>query len=319
MTLNQAYERFLQHGSVYWSPGTLVYYKRNLRYFIRYAETQLGTSASQLPIDALPNDIVLQYVVWLRSKNRYDTHPLYRTMNVSGTVKSNTVNSYVRAVKAFFNFLYEREYTHVHFTKGLRLPRPDRDQILPLLESEAAAIDQMFERTSPEGLRSLCMVHLMLDAGLRACEVIHLKTRDILFASGAIAVNRSKGNKSRLVLLCPSLASLLQEYLAAFHPEPDAPLFSRIDGTAGISYSVLHALFRRIGKETGITRIHPHLLRHTFATSYIMGGGNLESLRILLGHYDYTVTRSYLHLASQYQLLNSPIYKLDPAFFRKGY
>lgn len=56
----------------------------------------------------------------------------------------------------------------------------------------------------------------------------------------------------------------------------------------------------RIRRNTGLDRVYPHLLRHTFSTSYIMGGGSLESLRILLGHYDYSITRIYLHLANQF-------------------
>ena len=255
----------------------------------------------------------MQYVVWLRSKSRYDSHPLYDSMQVSGHIKSNTVNSYMRAVKAFFNFLYDRNYTTIRFTKGLRLPRGDSDQIIPLLNSEVALIDRLFDRSTPLGLRNLCMVHLMLDAGL----VINLSPKDLLFTSGAIAIHKSKGNKSRIVIMCPPLASMLQEYIKMCHPS--GSLFSSQNGGAGISYSVLRSLFLRIGKQTGIIRIHPHLLRHTFATSYIMGGGNLESLRILLGHYDYTVTRNYLHLASQNQLLRMDIYRLDPIFFQKFY
>lgn len=113
------------------------------------------------------------------------------------------------------------------------------------------------------------------------------------------------------------LASLLREYMEMFHPS--GILFSSVNGTRGISYSVLRSLFMKIAKKTGISRIHPHLLRHTFATSYIMGGGNLESLRILLGHYDYSVTRHYLHLAAQYQILGTDIYRLEPVFFKKAY
>ena len=90
----------------------------------------------------------------------------------------------MRAVKAFFNFLYDRNYTTIRFTKGLRLPRGDSDQIIPLLNSEVALIDRLFDRSTPLGLRNLCMVHLMLDAGLRACEVINLSPKDLLFKIG---------------------------------------------------------------------------------------------------------------------------------------
>lgn len=62
-----------------------------------------------------------------------------------------------------------------------------------------------------------------------------------------------------------------------------------------------------------------HLCRHTFATSYIMGGGNLEFLRLLMGHTDYNVTKTYLHLANQYHLMGADVYKLDKVFFKSMY
>lgn len=78
-------------------------------------------------------------------------------------------------------------------------------------------------------------------------------------------------------------------------------------------------MIRKLKTKTNIERMTPHLLRHTFATSYIMGGGNMESLRLLLGHYDYTVTWEYLHLANTYTLIGAKIYKLDPIYFKTGY
>lgn len=65
-----------------------------------------------------------------------------------------------------------------------------------------------------------------------------------------------------------------------------------------------------------VPRVHAHLLRHTFATSFILGGGTLEVLRVLMGHSDYNVTKEYLHIAAQMRLTNFDIYKLDEVFFK---
>lgn len=64
-------------------------------------------------------------------------------------------------------------------------------------------------------------------------------------------------------------------------------------------------IFQKLKKCTGIDRLHPHLLRHTFATNYLVDGGDLETLRLILGHSDLQVTSMYLHLAQNKRLLQS--------------
>lgn len=68
---------------------------------------------------------------------------------------------------------------------------------------------------------------------------------------------------------------------------------------------ILLLLTSKIKKRTGIDRLHPHLLRHTFATNYLCDGGDLETLRLILGHSDLQITSMYLHLAQNKQLLQS--------------
>ena len=121
-------------------------------------------------------------------------------------------------------------------------------------------------------------------------------------------------------MLFRSLQELLGEYAHVFRiASSDGPFFRKFRSRDSIDSNVIRALFIRIRRNTGLDRVYPHLLRHTFATSYMMGGGNLESLRILLGHYDYSVTRIYLHLANQFFVMDSDIYRLDPVLFRTSY
>lgn len=317
ITVQEAYNQFILQGSTYWALTTKKYYERNVTYFLLYLEKHLNRPVEFIPLSELPASVLSDYTLWLRSKDKFDDHPLRDKMNVNGTIKNNTVNTYMRAVKAFFNYLYQAHYTKVRYTEGVKLPKSDDDQIIPLLASDVYKIDSVFDRELPNDPRNLCIIHLMLDAGLRSCEVISLEASDIIFASRTIVINRSKGKKSRVVIMCPLLEQLLGEYCQLFHGS--GRLFKKTTENKGISESVIKALFLRIVRNTGIDRIHPHLLRHTFATSYIMGGGNLETLRILMGHSDYSVTRMYLHLAAQYQIMDTDIYRLDPVFFKKAY
>ena len=71
-----------------------------------------------------------------------------------------------------------------------------------------------------------------------------------------------------------------------------------------LTHNSIKMLFARIKKINGLQRVYPHLLRHTFATNFIYQGGNLEVLRVLMGHSTINITQIYIHLAAQKHLLN---------------
>ena len=148
--------------------------------------------------------------------------------------------------------------------------------------------------------------------GLRRNEVISYSRNNLILEKSLVNV-LGKGKKYRIVPVPKQLLGCLTAYHEQGHN-----FFEHQNGGRITEYTV-NQLFRQLKSSTGVDRIYPHLLRHTFATSYMIGGGNLEYLRILMGHTDYNVTRNYLHLASQFQLMGADIYKLDEIFFRKGY
>ena len=165
------------------------------------------------------------------------------------------------------------------------------------------------------------MIHLMLDAGFRLGDVVSLTFKGINFNLNYLVV-KGKGDKFRTVFLCSKLKRMLYHYLLKFRsytPGDDYPVFVQVGTTEPITETSVHMVFARLKKRSGIDRLHPHLLRHTFATSFVVGGGSMEHLRIMLGHSDYATTKMYLHLAQQSQMLHSDIYRLDPVFFKTGY
>ena len=114
----------------------------------------------------------------------------------------------------------------------------------------------------------------------------------------------------------------LYRYLTFYRPrtlEHDSLFCSLHNPEEPFTLDAIKSLFSRIRKETELPRLKPHLLRHTFATSFILGGGDLESLRLYLGHSSYDTTQNYLHLANTYERMGSDVYKLDGIFFRSYY
>lgn len=324
ITIAVAYNLFIADRETFCSAKTIQYYEKNLGFFLDFLYSDVPNCSSGSDMVILPDKIMSDYIRMLRHKPRFSRHPFAAPSDV--TIKNTTIRTYCRAVKAFLN--YCNEEFDLSFKTNVKMPKDDSEEKVPLYQEEAMEIDKLFSLKTETGLRNYCIVHLMLDAGFRAEEVEALRLCDIYFDKNIVKIFNTKGEKSRVVLLCPKLKKNLYTYVMLYRSYTVnledkqyslQPAFTRIRGEGYINYNCIKQLFARIKRKTGIVRLTPHLLRHTFATSYVMGGGNLENLRLFLGHYDYTVTRTYLHLANTYKMMGASIYQLDPIFFRTGY
>lgn len=305
MMLNTAFQLFLVDHESYCTQKTMVYYKENVPKFITFMSDRLHQQPDQVDCQEVKRDDILSYLSFLRDSS----------------CKNTTVNTYFRAVKVFLNYCIDEGYCDPDVLRKVKFLKSDQEPVIPLTQWEADEVDSLFNEKTESGLRNLCIVHLMLDAGFRCSDVVNLRFSNINFDVNYLTV-KGKGDKFRSVLLCPKLKRMLYHYLVKFRsyaPEDDYPVFVQIGTNEPINSNVIKQLFARIKDNTGLNRIHPHLLRHTFATSYILGGGNMEFLRMMLGHSDYETTKIYLHLAQQAKMLHSDIYKLDPVFFKSVY
>ena len=305
MKLMTAYKLFLVDHEAYCSAKTILYYQENVPKFIDYVSASFQVASDQVECDQISRDHVLGYLASLREDGR----------------KNTTINTYFRATKVFLNYCIDEGYCAPDVLRKIKFLKSDQAPVIPLAEWEVDEIDGLFSSKTESGMRNLCIVHLMLDAGFRSSDVVNLRFSNINFSANYITI-KGKGDKFRSVILCPKLKRMLYHYLLdyrAYAPEDDYPVFTQVGSMDPINSNVIKQLFARIKKSSGLDRIHPHLLRHTFATSYIMGGGNMEFLRMMLGHSDYETTKIYLHLAQEAKMLHNDIYRLDPIFFKSAY
>lgn len=151
---------------------------------------------------------------------------------------------------------------------------------------------------SYERLRAKTMLELLYACGLRVTELVTLKTEQVNLADKWVRVF-GKGSKERLVPFHERAAELLTRYLslrAARFPSADAEVFLGRGGRK-ISRIQFWRDLRALGKVAGISRaLHPHLLRHTFATHLLQGGADLRSVQEMLGHSSLSTTQIYTHL-----------------------
>lgn len=317
MLMNEAFQLFMLDKQTSCSDKTLIFYSENLKRFFEFLFTRL--EKKDIDSSDLTVELLREYVLFLRQQFAYAVHPVHAPQD--RRIKNTSVNTYFRAVRSFVNWMGEEEIISGVNIRCVKLPRSDADVVNPLYQDEVDRIDALYDDITEKSYRNLCIVHLMIDAGLRLGEVVNLRICDCDFGKNVLHIF-GKGSKWRVVLLCSRLKLYLMDYLHTFRLETgqEDPVFVQLrDHGKPLNENCIKQLFADIKKKTGIERLHPHLLRHTFATSYIMGGGNLEYLRILLGHYDYSITQKYLHLGTQYTMLKADIYRLDPDFFKTGY
>lgn len=294
---------FIRSRSAYCSPATLVTYRNHLDIFFTYLETHYGKTVNHLTFDDIGNDDLFNdFVLELRQ--------VKSSRNV-------TVRSYCRTLKAFLRYCYENNYCR-DYLKGVKLPPDDSSPKVILYADDVAKIDLLFDKSVLKGIRNYCIFHLMLDCGLRSQEVRNLKCEHVDRQRNVLHILNSKGNKSRITLIPDFVISSIDSYLSMCS-RSSGYVFYSLTSDVPLSPDSITDLFARIKKESGINRLHAHLLRHTFATSYLVGGGNLEFLRVFLGHSDYNVTRGYSQLAAECKMLGVNVYHLDPIFFTKGY
>ena len=278
MTVAKAYEMFMQEQQFRGnSKETISYYKITLNMFLDYC-------GRDLDIEDL--DVML-----------FKSYQLY--LSNTKNIKRVSVRTYARAVKVFYRWLYLEDYIDIKVDK-LKLMKSDKEVILPLSDSEVKQLLNFFDDTVL-GIRDKAICVLMLDCGLRRSEVINLKVSDVNFLNRSILVN-GKGSKQRIVPFGDVTANLLLAY-RNFFDSSEKSFFLNNDYTP-LTSNAVKMMFSRLKERSGIVRIYPHLLRHTYATNYILQGGNLEVLRVLLGHSSINITQIYIHLASQMHLIN---------------
>lgn len=300
MTIQEAYELFIHDRETFAAPATLVKYRHDLNRFFEYIEQIKGSEINNLSI-VQEKSLFQDYIIYMRNQN----------------IRPVSIRSYSRSVKAFLKYCYDWDYAP-DYLKRVKLPKDDAKPKMPLYRDEVKRIDATFDMNTVLGRRDYCIVHLMIDCGLRRQEVKNLKLNDILWDKNVIQILDSKGNKSRLTMIPDFLLDAITGYCNIAKVKTGAVFRQRRDNLM-LTDNSLKQLFYNLKIKTGINRLHAHLLRHTFATSYLLGGGNLEYLRVFLGHSDYSVTKNYAQLAAQMKMLGSEIYQLDPIFFTRGY
>jgi len=163
-----------------------------------------------------------------------------------------------------------------------------------LNEQEARALLKRPNRRAITGLRDYCIIALMLNCGLRSQETLDLQISDIDFTTGKLIVKHGKGNKQRQLWLNESDLEALRQWRERKAESP--LLFTTLKGKF-LYGSHIRQMIKRRALRAGIAKdVHPHLLRHTFATDIYKQSRNIRLVQKALGHSDLSTTMIYTHV-----------------------
>ena len=207
------------------------------------------------------------------------------------------------AARSFFRHLQLLGVRGDNPAAGVPLPRRPKPLPKTLSPGEAERLIQAAAGTAPRALRDQALVELLYGAGLRVSEAVGLERSGVELDARVVRV-LGKGGKERVVPIGRPAAEALRRYLSRGRPHLDRrhrpEVFLNARGgplTRAGAFLILRGLAGKAGLEP--ERVHPHLLRHSFATHLLEGGADLRSVQEMLGHADLSTTELYTHVTDR--------------------
>ena len=217
---------------------------------------------------------------------------------------ANTVCQHLSALRFFFNRTLKRNFSveETPFPKrAIRLPDIlSREEVQRLIESASSPLHRVW-------------LLVLYATGMRREELVQLKVNNIDSARMLIHIQQGKGQKDRDVMLSPILLKELREYWRRIDPKPKTYLFpggGRAHSTdVPMSAKSVFFAVKQAAKNAGLRKhVHPHTLRHCFATHLLESGADLRTIQLLLGHADLKTTSRYLHMSEAHlRAIASPL------------
>jgi integrase/recombinase XerD len=282
MSMEPLIDAFLAHLAVErgFSRNTLEAYSRDLLRFLEFLEGKEVTG--------------------MQAVTAVDVQGFVGSLRQRGLV-ARSVARHLAALRSFFRFLVRERKVVVNPTTSVPSPRIGRSLPKALSRQE---VEALIKEPAGEGvlkLRDLAMLELLYATGVRVSELVGLDLSQVGFTTGVLQV-RGKGGKERVVPVGEFALEALRVYIERARPRlvkarPTTAVFLNRSGkrlTRQGLWKVLKGVAERAGIARGVT---PHVLRHSFATHLLEGGGDLRAIQEMLGHADISTTQIYTHVA----------------------
>lgn len=278
---DELYKLFLQDGNLRnLRPHTLTYYSNELMSFRKALETlELDTT----PVKIKP-DHINQFIIY--SKEVLE-------------LKIVSINTRLRAIRAFFNFAYKHGYIPKNPFANIQLLKDRRTVIETFTREQIHKLLKSTDLRTFTGVRDYTIMLLLLETGVRASELIGIETDDIRWEDSMILIRNTKGHRERLVPFQSKMRAQLKKYLSIRGKCETDALLVTMDNTA-LSKRQLQNRISYYGEKSKIknVRCSCHTFRHTFAKMAVKQGAGIFELQQILGHTSMEMVRIYVNLYS---------------------
>jgi site-specific recombinase XerD len=275
------------------SPRTIQMYGDVLQSFIKHLTA--GQTEQVVRLAQVTPEAARAYATArMQASTRYPSHPFRGAQ--PGALSLHTIDREIRALKTLGNWMQANDYGNPF--AALKRPKLPKHLIHILSPEEITQLNLAHNPETHFGARWQAMLAFFLDTGVRLSELAELRL-DNLDLRNFRAKVRGKGNKERYVRFGARTHRLLNRYLHLFRPKTEAEqFFLDLRGRALTANNIAH-IVSTVRQKAAVPRVHCHLFRHTFATQFLLDGGNVFELQALLGHESLEITQQYVHLAEQ--------------------
>jgi site-specific recombinase XerD len=268
------------------SLSTVVTYEEHLRRFLAYCQQK-----------GIPDQPAKLGTHHLRDFLWYEASEPVRWSGRPTTARraagQSTVNHYYRVLNTFFRWLEKEKLIAENPLAHLKPPKIEQKAVQALSQNKVEALLGCCPPKNLLGCRDRAIILVLLDSGLRVSELADLRVGDVDMKTGAVLVKNGKGGKQRLVRLGSAARKALWRYMALYRRGEGDRLFLTRGGKP-LKANAIKLMVRRLGKEAGVPNVHVHRLRHTFAISFLRAGGDIFTLKYLMGHSSLVMVQNYL-------------------------
>ena len=255
----------------------------------------LETNKLLKPIEELGKAELEAYVLYLQGRTtRWESHKHMKP--AQGGLSPFSIQGQVRAIKAFFGWLYRDDRIEDNKLANYPLPKVPNKHMPTLTPDEVKKLLSALDKSLPIDFRNYMIILLLYDTGVRISELINMKISDIDQLNHTIEVT-GKGQKQRYVFISNFTRKALKKYLANARPGLNAIVspyvFPDRNGNT-IRLNCIQQMLKRLSRKAGLTaEVHAHVFRHSYGTQAIANGADPFAIKETMGHSSLTTTLKY--------------------------